>query len=57
MAEISNHTLTLLPAQEEKGWREGKMEITRSQVSQGPRGCSMERGSDDRPEKFSSGDS
>lgn len=48
MGEISDHELTRLPAQEEKGWREGKMEITRSQVSQGPRGCSVERRSKDR---------
>lgn len=48
MGEVSNHALTQLPAQEEKCWREGKMEITRSQLSQGPRGCSTERRSEDR---------
>lgn len=53
MGEISNQALTQLPAQE-KCWRDGKMEIMRSQLSQGPRGCSVQRRSDDPPEKFSS---
>lgn len=42
---ISNHTLTQLPAQEvlgERSWKKGKMEIARSQLSQGPRGCCMD---------------
>lgn len=43
MGEMSNNALTQFPAQEEKCWREGKTEITRSQLSQGPRGCSRER--------------
>lgn len=44
MAEISQHVLTQLPGQEEKCWRKGRMEITRSQLSQGPRGCSWKGG-------------
>lgn len=48
MGEVSKHVLTELPAQEEKCWREGSAEITRSQLSQGPRGCSTERRSEDQ---------
>lgn len=43
-------------ARREKRWKEGKMEIARSRLSQGPRGCSAGK-EEQGPEKFSPRDS